>query len=295
VKVSGESATILESVPLITPDGDPVTGLPPFVGRDDPRAVLANGKSSKKLANPNGLDTEGVVATDDGFWVVEEYGPSIAHVDKGGHVTARYVPKGTEKRYEGADCKIVGSLPAYLARRTPNRGFEDVALLPDGKSIVAALQSPLAGKEKSLTTKLVEFDTAAGKVKKVYDYTFDEPDTFKEDDETKAKDLKISALTVTAHGDLLVEERTDDEARFYRVTLVDDTKLAGDDKHLFVNLAGVDGVPGKIEGVSLTGPHTLELSTDNDFGFDTEETYANGKDVKRNGEKTTFVQVRIPS
>lgn len=294
VRLSGKSAKVLESLPLTTPDGDAVTGLPPFVGTADPRAVLADGKPSKKLSNPNGLDTEGVVATDDGFWVVDEYGPSIAHVDKNGHVTARYVPKGTEKRYRGADCRIVESLPAYLARRSPNRGFEDVALLPDGKTIVAALQSPLEGQEKSLTTKLVEFDTTAGKVERVYDYTFDEPDSFKEGDEVKAKDLKISALTVTAGGDLLVEERTDDEARFYRVSLGSDTKLAGDDKHLFVNLAGVDGVPGKIEGAALISPHTLELSTDNDFGFDTEKTYRAGQDVKRNGEKTEFVTVKVP-
>ena len=174
-----------------------------------------------------------------------------------------------------------------------NRGFEDVALLPGGKTIVAALQSPLAGYEKSLTTKLVEFDTTSGTVDRVYDYTFDDPDTFHEGDKVKAKDLKISALTVTADGDLLVEERTDDEARFDRAKLGDDTKLSGDDKHLFVNLAGIDGVPGKLEGAALIGPKTLELSTDNDFGFDTDKTYKNGTDVKLNGEKTEFVTVKI--
>jgi hypothetical protein len=295
VRLDGGSAKVLASLPLVTPDGDPVTGLPPFVAKDDPKAVLPNGKPSAKLSNPNGLDTEGVVLTSDGFWVVDEYGPSIARVDKDGHVTARYVPKGTEKRFEGADYKIVGALPKDLAGRAPNRGFEDVALLPDGTTIIAALQSPLAGKEKSLTTKLVQFDTTAGKVEEVYDYTFDEPETFTEDgDEAKAKDLKISALTVTAAGDLLVEERTDHESRFYRVDLGEDTDLSGDDKHLFVNLEGIDGVPGKIEGAALISPKTLVVSTDNDFGFDTEKSYGNGEDVKPTGEKTEFVEVKLP-
>jgi hypothetical protein len=295
VQVKGGVIKPIQYLPLTTAKGEPVTGLPPFIAQGDPQAAAADGKVSADLKNPNGLDTEGVVATDDGFWVVDEYGPSIAHVDTEGHVTARYVPKGTEKRYEGADARIVGALPAELAKRKANRGFEDIALLPSG-NIVAALQSPLDGKEKSLTTKLVEFDTRAGKVEKVYDYTFDKADTFMDDEDEKAKpkDLKISALAVTADGDLLVEERTDYEARFYRVTLGDDTKIAGDDKHLFVNLAGVEGVPGKIEGAALISPDTLELSTDNDFGFDTDKTYPNGKDVKLNGEKTEFIKVKIP-
>lgn len=296
VRVSGKAIKPIQYLPLVTSKGAPVTGLPPFVAAGDPQAALSDGKPSADLRNPNGLDTEGVVATDDGFWVVEEYGPSIAHVDDEGHVTQRYVPAGTEKRYEGADTKIIGALPAELAKRKANRGFEDVALLPDGRTIVAALQSPLDGKEKSLTTKLVEFDTQAGKVDKVYDYVFDKADSFMDDEDEKAKpkDLKISALTVTADGDLLVEERTDYEARFYRVTLGHDTRIAGDDKHLYANLAGVDGVPGKIEGAALIGPKTLELSTDNDFGFDTDKAYPKGKDVKLNGEKTEFVTVKLP-
>jgi hypothetical protein len=296
IRLDGDKAEVVTALPLTTPDGDPVTGLPPFVAKDDPRPALASGKPSNKLANPNGLDTEGVVATDDGFWVVEEYGPSIAHVDPRGHVTARYVPKGTEKLYKGAGSRIVGALPAALAKRAANRGFEDVALLPDGSTIVAALQSPLDGKEKTLTTKLVEFDTNTAKVKQVYNYTFDDADTFMDDehDKAKPKDLKISALTVTGDGHLVVEERTDYEARFYRVALGADHDLAGDDKHLFANLSGVDGVPGKIEGAALTGPRTLVVSNDNDFGFDTEGTYARGKDVRRNGAKSEFVTVKVP-
>jgi len=296
IRLDGSKAKVLTVLPLSTPDGDPVTGLPPFVAKGDPKPALADGKVSDRLTNPNGLDPEGVVVTADGFWVVEEYGPSIAHVDKRGHVTARYVPKGTENLYKGAGYDIIDTLPAYLAKRAANRGFEDVALLQDGSTIVAALQSPLDGKEKSLTTKLVEFDTKAGRVEQVYDYTFDDADTFMDDehDKAKPKDLKISALAVTDDGDLVVEERTDHEARFYRVTLGDDPVLAGDDKHPFANLAGVDGIPGKIEGAALVGPRTLVVSTDNDFGFDTEKAYGKGKDVKLTGAKSEFVTVKLP-
>jgi hypothetical protein len=296
VRLDGSAATVMTALPLTTPDGDPVTGLPPFVAKGDPKPALANGKPSNRLTNPNGLDTEGVVAMDDGFWVVEEYGPSIAHIDTQGHVTARYVPKGTGKLYRGADYDIVEALPADLAKRAANRGFEDVALLPDGSTIVAALQSPLDGKETSLTTKLVEFDTEAGTVEQVYNYTFDDPGTFTddEDDKAKPKDLKISALTVADDGDLVVEERTDHEARFYRVSLGTDHDLAGNDKRLVANLAGIDRVPDKIEGASLVGPKTMVISTDNDFGFDTEGAYAKGADVKRTGATSEFVTIRVP-
>nr|QQZ48844.1 esterase-like activity of phytase family protein [Phenylobacterium glaciei] len=46
-------------------------------------------------ADPNGADSEAVVALSDGsFWVAEEYGPSLMKVGADGMVERRWTPKG---------------------------------------------------------------------------------------------------------------------------------------------------------------------------------------------------------
>ena len=294
VKVRGSTIDVVKSLPLLTSAGKPVTGLPPFVRAGDPQPALTDGSTSDDLTNPNGVDTEGVVATDQGFWVVDEYGPSILSVSPSGEVLARHVPQGTEEQYAGADARIVGSLPAELAGRTANRGFEDIALLADGRTIVVGLQSPLDGQTDSLTTRLLVFDTESSEVRS-YKYVFDAPWTFyKEPGEVaKAKHLKLSALVPLGGKRLLVQERTDIESRFYEVELAKDPILSGSDKKLIVDLAGVPGVPSKIEGAVLKNADTLALISDNDFGFDTEGYVPPSGDIPGIGVETTFVEVKL--
>lgn len=295
VKVRGGQLDVLQALPLVTKSGKPVTGLPPFVRPGDPQPALTDGSTSDDLLNPDGVDTEGVVETATGFWLVDEYGPSILHVSSAGKVLTRFVPDGTADRFAGAEADIVANLPAELAGRTANRGFEDVALLPDGKTIVVGLQSPLDGQTDSLTTRLLVFDTESGSVLHTYNYVFDSPRTFHKapGEVAKAKHLKLSALVPLAQDRVLVQERTDVESRFYEVTLGDDPILSGSDKKLIVNLAGVEGVPDKIEGAALKTPDTLALIADNDFGFNTEGYVPPFGDIPGNGRKTTFVEVAL--
>lgn len=295
VKMKGDRLEVVKALPLITKSGNPVTGLPPFVRPGDPQPATTDGSTSDDLLNPNGIDPEGVVVTSEGFWIVDEYGPSILRVSRSGVVHARYVPAGTESRYDGSDVRIVANLPAELAGRTANRGFEDVALLPDGETLIVGLQSPLAGRTESLTTKLLVFDTVDKEVRRMYNYVFDAPRTFfKEPGErAKAKNLKLSALVAISQDQVLVQERTDVESRFYEVRLTDDPVLSGSDKRLIVNLAGVSGVPDKIEGVALKDADTLVVSGDNDFGFNTEGYVPPAGDIPGNGVKPTFAEVKL--
>lgn len=294
VRVRGEKLEVVKALPLVTGSGKPVTGLPPFVRSGDPQPALTDGSTSPDLINPDGVDTEGVVATANGFWAVDEYGPSILSISPSGEVLSRYVPQGTEAQYDGAETAIVDSLPAELASRTANRGFEDVALLPDGRTIVVGLQSPLTGQTETLTTRLLVFDTETKKAES-YHYVFDAPWTFhKEPGEVaKAKHLKLSALVPLSQDRVLVQERTDIESRFYEVTLADDRTLSGADKKLIVNLAGVAGVPNKIEGAVLKNSDTLALICDNDFGFDTEGYVPSAGDIPGNGVTTRFIEVKL--
>ncbi|NYI42995.1 hypothetical protein BJ993_000075 [Nocardioides aromaticivorans] len=296
VRARGNTLQVLETIPLTTPAGEPVTGLPNFAVAGDPAPVLADG-TTPVAYNGNGLDTEGVVRTADGhFWLVDEYGPSIVEVDAAGHVVARHVPAGLEDDYvtAGADYPISGSLPAGLSARRGNRGFEDIALLPDGHTVVAALQSSVVvpGDRDRIITELVAFDTTTGTTVHEYGYRFDAPSTFAAG--TRGRDLKISALVPVDQTHVIVEERTDTEARFHTIELDPADPLVTEaDKTLLVNLAGVAGVPGKVEGAALKNASTLVVISDNDFGF-VPRAYGLDEDVDPSGVRTVLAEVKLP-
>ena len=295
VKVRGERIDVLDSIPITTPAGAPVTGLPNFAIADDPAPYAADGVTLLDY-NANGVDTEGVVRTADGhFWLVDEYGPSIVEVDAQGHVVERHVPAGREDDYAdaGVDYPVSGSLPAGLAARRANRGFEDVALLPDGKTLVVALQSSVVvkGDRDRIITELLTFDSGAGDVLEEFPYRFDAASTFAAG--TRGRDLKISALIPVDQERVIVEERTDAEARFHLVRLdADDDLVTEPDKKLVVKLAGVGGVPGKVEGAALKTNDTLAVISDDDFGF-VPRAYAAGERVEDSGVRTRLVEVKL--
>jgi hypothetical protein len=296
VRARGNRLDVLDRIPITTPAGQAVTGLPNFAVKDDPAPYAADGTTLLDY-DANGLDTEGVVRTPDGhFWLVDEYGPSIVEVDAAGHVVARHVPAGLEDDYAaaGVDYPVRGTLPAILSTRKANRGFEDIALLPDGTTVVVALQSSVVvkGDKDRIITELLSFDTRTGRTLHEYGYRFDAPSTFAAG--TRGRDLKISALIPVDQTHLVVEERTDTEARFHTVELdPTDDLVTEDDKALLVNLAGVPGIPGKIEGAALKNRSTLVVISDNDFGF-VPRAYAAGERVEQSGIPTVLAEVKLP-
>lgn len=292
IRVTGKRIDVLQALPLTTASGAPVTGLPNQASRDE--APYGHDALTPLAYNPDGLDTEGIVRTADGsFWLVDEYGPSLVHVSSRGRVMARYVPEGL--RLEGAGYPVVEALPGILLNRKINRGFEGLALLPNG-DLVLAVQSPLSlpdedAGESSRNVRLLRFSTRKQAVTAEYAYRFD-PVEVVDPGEDDTSELKISSLVALGPHTLLVEERTDKAARLHRVTLPHGSGILGsawDDpaaspsyeeltdpsaagvpvlrKSLVVDLGKVQGVPGKIEGVAVTGRDTLALINDNDFGM----------------------------
>ena len=83
-------------------------------------------------------------ANDGTFYVGDEYGPAILHFDANGALLGRltvpeaFVPK--RGNYPGAN---VFGTNAIVSGRIRNRGFEGLSITPDGRRLVAALQSPL--------------------------------------------------------------------------------------------------------------------------------------------------------
>lgn len=76
--------------------------------------------------------------------VTTEYLPSVLHVAKDGIVITRVVPTGTEGAAAGSGATVVASFPATVgANFRTNRGFEGIAVSPDGRTLYTALQSPM--------------------------------------------------------------------------------------------------------------------------------------------------------
>lgn len=229
---------VLATVPLKDSQGAPITGLPnPFSQTDTENAYDA-------LGNPvafdvNGLDTEALVVLKNGtFWVADEYGPSIVHVNRDGRILQRIVPATLEQDLASASYPVAGLLPEILGKRKLNRGAEGIAITPDQKFLYFSLQSPLANPDndaykasrnlrilKLALNKKGEVTSVVGE----YTYVMDTAQTYADiandhGDVSAAKankqsDVKVSELVALAEDDLIVLERISETTKLYRINL----------------------------------------------------------------------------
>lgn len=311
---------ITQVIPLRTADGRPVTGVSNDADRDEkPYDYTA---TTELPTNPSGLDTEGMVRAPGGeFWLSEEYSPSILRVSPDGTVLTRYVPKGVT--LPGAGYPVVEALPAVLATRDGNRGFESLALSPDARTLYAAVQSPLANPdgdaaETSRSVRVLALDTATGEPTAQYVYRMEDVAGFDPAAEGDQSEMKISGLAWYGPDQLLVDERTDDVARLYVVALSGATNILGgvlDDpahtpgleaadpagvtplaKTLLLDVtAAVPGAPRKIEGIAVRDPSTVVLANDNDFDMrDGPEAFDAQGMLRDTGIPSRLLVVRLP-
>ncbi|MET9251148.1 esterase-like activity of phytase family protein [Nonomuraea sp. NPDC003709] len=313
VAVRHGTARIVRSIPLKKSDGTPITGLSNQSGHDE-APYTWDGLTTLPY-DPNGLDTEDIV-TDGrgGFWLVDEYSPSLLHVAGDGRILTRYVPKGLG--LTGAGYPVRETLPAIFASRQQNRGIEALGVSPSERALYLAVQSPLANPDKktgkaSSIARILRVDLRTGRPTGEWAHKMEDVATF--DPAAEQGDMKISALSVLKPGRLLLQERTDAVARLYTVDLRKATDLLGgrhDDpattpsleaslpadvtvaaKSLTVDLAAIDGLPGKIEGVAVLDPRTIAIANDNDFGVGTFD--ANGRLVDT-GIPSRILTIRLP-
>ncbi|GLX06095.1 esterase-like activity of phytase family protein [Microbispora sp. NBRC 16548] len=293
VALAGGTAKIKQYIPIVGASGKPVTGLSNQAGHDetpytwDGRTVLPY--------NPSGLDVEDLVRTRDGdFWLVDEYGPSLVRVSPDGRVLERHIPAGLG--LTGADYPVKETLPAILASRQQNRGFEGLAISSDQRTLYLAVQSPLPNPDKKAAKKsrfgrILTFDLRGRKVTGEYPYQFEDVTTFDPKVNGDQSEMKISGLAYAGRDRLLADERTDNVARVYAIDLAKATNLLGgpyDDPKTTPSLEALTGasglrlpakslvlepnalvpsLPGKIEGLAVLGPRTIALANDNDFGL----------------------------
>jgi hypothetical protein len=301
---------VTNAIPLKTAGGRPIVGLtnPLTIAKTD---MPRDGEGKAIPQDINAIDAEGLVKLADGrFFIGEENATGIVEVSPEGVVVRRFVPAGTEADFASADYPVSGSIPAIYAKRTSNRGIESLSMSDDGEFLYALVQNPLANPDSkaygnAINTRLLKLEIGSSSDGTTltpvaeYVYQLDGWNKFAAlgaTDAEKPSSLRISEMTALGHDHFLVDERTDQVAKLFEISLDRATDILGskwDDEATSPSLeqtddlaaAGVVAVtkterlvasslegaatryPGKIEGVSLTADGKLIMINDNDFGI----------------------------
>ena len=268
-----------------------------FTGRSD------NFDPSRPSTNPNNgrLDAESIRVSRDGrsVFISDEYGPYVYQFDRasGARIRAYKLPDkfAVTKLSPQGSVEISGN----TAGRVANKGMEGLAITPDGRTLVGAMQSPLIqdGGTDGPYTRLVKIDTFSG-VTREYAYPLTNIGTDK-----KPKYPTISDIVAVNDHQFLVDERDgkglgdNSTASFKRLYLIDlngaqdvsningAANLAAKaiqkpavpflDVATVLNAAGYafTDIPAKLEGIAF-GPdvtlagathHTVFVANDNDY------------------------------
>lgn len=135
-----------KKIPITTQYGTNVLGLP------TPGTKSKNLIDIKRRPIPKstkGIDPESIIKLNNGsFYLSEEHGPSLLHLDKDGRILTRYVPAGSTNFLEDDEIPVVGLLPGILKKRYSGRGLEGIAVSPNNKWLFFIQQSPLANPNK---------------------------------------------------------------------------------------------------------------------------------------------------
>ena len=334
LKLAQGEAQILERIAPRLPAGlvnpfdqrETVNGLP-NLAQNGEMPYDAQGQQALGY-DPHGLDTEGIAlnAADGTMWVCEEYSPSLAQLGMDGRIIRRLVPEGMTAKLGLAYAQ--DALPAVYARRQANRGFEGVAVTPDGRFLYAALQSALenpdaAAGAASRMTRIIKIDLTTGAACAEFAYA-------KEDAEPlglRQGQIVISDLYALEEDRLIVDERdtrSGAKARIKRLYLADLTQATNilgqmDDaatgestasltleqhtpealaarqvtpphKTLLLDLLAQGFTFEKIEGVCLLDQRSIAVVNDNDFGFE----YEDGK-IAETHQPTQISVYRLPA
>jgi hypothetical protein len=271
---------LLETLLLTDEGGRRLTGALSAVESDDPR--------KNRRYDPEGLR----VGADGTLFIAEEYGPLVDAFHPRGQ-RLRSLPVPAAFRPLRLSRNPAEELPPHNScGRQPNRGFEGLAISPDGQKLYAITQGPLiqdnaldtAGKRVGRFCRILEISLREGKTRQ-FAYPLDDPR------------YGVSEILAINDREFLVLER-DGEAgpaarckKIFRIDLRDATDISSVEslpsrelpaplrpasKHLFLDLLdprwGIVGehCPEKFEGLAFgpdlpDGRRLLLVTVDNDF------------------------------
>jgi len=243
------------------------------------------------------------------FWICEEYRPSILHIDSNGVVIERFLPFPLTE--------IDSPLDTMLSKRLPNRGFEGITLIPEGK-VYAVLQSPLGypnAKFDSISGihRIVELNPSNNEVK-MYAYLHSKPVGNMID-----YDVKIGDIAAINNNEFLIIEHGIREESFiyqiYKIDISGATPITSEmyiNRHLeemkdSANLVSNGIMPvtktfyldlttigwtrelEKCEGITILNDSTIAVMNDNDYGMD----YSDLNNIKTDSKKKKSVLYKI--
>ncbi len=126
--------------------------------RDPDRRIgfpIVNGGTRARLLTGADFDIESVVRLADGtFWIGEEFGPFLLHVDRSGRVLSAPVPFVGGK---SPDNPTLGTAQPVVPR---SRGFEALAGRPDGRRLYPIVEGALTTDPVKRRRLVYEFDTS---------------------------------------------------------------------------------------------------------------------------------------
>lgn len=128
-----------------------------------PRSAANSPGNGRRALDPEGL----VLLPGGGCWVSDEYGPALYRFDAHAHLVETFFPPAAllpaQGGFPGKVSFTANAMPA--SGRRNNRGFEGLSLTPDGKRLIAFLQSPTVqdGGSNYLgrNTRILQFDADA--------------------------------------------------------------------------------------------------------------------------------------
>ena len=229
-ETASTTVQVLAAIPLMDTAGNPINGL-------SPPLTLATTEHGYNLAgdliefDPSGLDPEALARLKDGsYWLAEEYGPSLVHVNAEGQILQRIVPGRTAGDLGAAPYPVLGFLPELLSMRKLNRGIEALAVSPDESCLFFALQSPLANPNaktfrKSRHIRVYRYELIngfSGNPIAEYIYDLDTPKQFIDPLSRDTAGPNQSQISVTdmaglPDNDLLILEKSPSNFKIYRV------------------------------------------------------------------------------
>lgn len=169
-RLTGDKLILEQTITLKNAVGGNLNGLPNPIGVGNTGELPLDITGKTLATSVDGIDCEGMaIAPDGSFWISDEYGPHILHVDATGKTIERINPFGS-----GTGGR---SIPKVFATRRANRGMEGLTITPDGKTLVGMMQFPLfnpssAAISGSLLIRIITFDIATAATKQ-YVYVMD--------------------------------------------------------------------------------------------------------------------------
>lgn len=254
-----------QAAPLFRDQGGSFNGLNPALLNGSPGLL---GRS---------LDPEGfVVARNGNFFVSDEYGPSVKEFRPDGTLVRTFTTPGNLIPREASGAlNFVAGRGTIATGRQDNRGFEGLAISPDGSTLYAMLQAPLieegASNEgrRSRNLRIVAFDTATGVSTQQFIYRLEDradinariPGTA--DDfgpNAQGRNIGISAIVAINDTEFLVIERDNrgvgnedptgaapvGSKRVFRIDISGATDVSA------ISLAGSNALPAGVTPVGKT-------------------------------------------